>query len=816
MYKTILLLTALIFISISAQAQYQYDTLAVKQIGDGVFHYSIEEPTVPWRLELVEIDLTKSHLKLETVKAGDSMRGYEKTSSMAAKKSVPGHRVIAAINGDFYGGGGIPTNTQVLQGEMLKGPINREIFGYSDNNTMFINTTSYSGMLRTAGDSTEVTGVNRSRGTDKLIFFNHYNGSSTGTNQYGTEVRFKAIDNWVVNGEVRAIVQESYVNAGDAVLDDSSFVLSGHGSSAAFLKTLSQGDTVSVEHRLNPGTDNLKEAVGGSRKFLVNGELNGNWPDRHPRSALAFNADTTKFYLLTVDGRQSSSAGMTLNEMGAFLKTVGASHALNLDGGGSTTLVVHNEVANSPSDGTGERSVANALMLVSSNEKTGMVEHLTITPGFSKIYKGKSLSFSAYASDENYYPIPLEAGEVTYRLSDGFNASIDNEGTLTAGNAADTGYVYIDFDGKTDSALVIVKGITDLNIFPQETVTDLRYTPQMFTRAFDFDGREHAVANTEIEWSSEDPSVAEIDENGTIHGINEGATFIYGSYDGNTDTTRVTVIEERGSKLVDGFEESDAWSLDGLKMNLQASGLNYVSADTNTTEGESALKLDYQFTYDGDPDVWAYIEQDIAISGIPDTIYLDGKTDGLKHLFEINITDDNGEEYYIRLKRWADNTEYNTYAIVMDDLLPSGSKNNFYYPVSIKNIGIKLAQTGKKGEVYSGSIYLDNLRVSYPNKTVVSTEDEGKNLPSDITLEPNFPNPFNPSTKITFQLPNAGNTALEVYDVAGRKVSTLVNQRLNAGSHTYTFDASGLASGVYLYRLEAAGSVLSRKMVLIK
>lgn len=814
MHKTLQLLAVLIFISIPAQAQYQYDTLAVKQIGDGVIHYSIEEPTVPWRLELIEIDLTKSHLKLETVKAGDSMRGYEKTSAMSARKSVPGHRVVAAINGDFYGGGGIPTNTQVLQGEMLKGPINREIFGYSDNNTMFINTTTYSGMLRAGSDSTEIKGVNGSRTTDALVFFNHYNGSSTGTNQYGTEVRFKAIDHWVVNGQVRAVVQETYTDAGDAALNDSTFILSGHGSSSAFLKTLAEGDTITVEHRLNPGTDNLKEAVGGSRKFLVNGELNGNWPDRHPRSALAFNADTTKFYLLTVDGRQKSSAGMGLNEIGTFLQTVGAHHALNLDGGGSTTLVVHNEVANSPSDGAGERSVANALLLVSDKEQTGVIKNLQMAPNYVKVYRKEQFSFEAYASDDNYYPVDVDPSRLNFSLSDGFSASIDNAGNFVAGNEADTGYVYMEYEGVRDTSMVIIKGITDFNLYPEYAVTDNRYTFTYFNESFDFDGQDHFVSNGNVEWQVTDENIGSIDGDGNFTGKAEGTTQVIGTFDGVSDTTTVEVQIGVGTQTLSSFEEDENLSLDGQNIDLNASSLSKVESDA--TEGSHSVKLDYSFVYGGTPDIWAYIKTDIPVYSVPDTILIDGKTDGKKHLIELQVEDNNGEEFYIRLKRWADNTDYNTYPILTDDIMAVGAFSEFYYPITIKGIGIKLKSDQKSGETYSGSLYFDNIRAVYPNKTAVSAEEENSDLPDRITLSQNYPNPFNPVTQVTFEIPSAGKTSLEVFDIAGRKVSTLVSSRLNAGRHTYSFNASGLASGVYLYRLEAAGSVLSRKMVLIK
>jgi len=79
-----------------------------------------------------------------------------------------------------------------------------------------------------------------------------------------------------------------------------------------------------------------------------------------------------------------------------------------------------------------------------------------------------------------------------------------------------------------------------------------------------------------------------------------------------------------------------------------------------------------------------------------------------------------------------------------------------------------------------------------------------------------FPNPFNPTTRISYSLSDAGWITLKVYDVLGREVGTLVNGREGAGSHSVTFDASSLPSGVYIYRLDAGGYSSIRKMMLLK
>lgn len=97
---------------------------------------------------------------------------------------------------------------------------------------------------------------------------------------------------------------------------------------------------------------------------------------------------------------------------------------------------------------------------------------------------------------------------------------------------------------------------------------------------------------------------------------------------------------------------------------------------------------------------------------------------------------------------------------------------------------------------------------------ILTSVDES--LPEVFSLSQNYPNPFNPSTSIRFQLPIASEVTLKVYDVLGREVSTLVSGATPAGSHTVRWDASGLASGVYLYRLQAGTFVETKNLLLVK
>jgi hypothetical protein len=88
--------------------------------------------------------------------------------------------------------------------------------------------------------------------------------------------------------------------------------------------------------------------------------------------------------------------------------------------------------------------------------------------------------------------------------------------------------------------------------------------------------------------------------------------------------------------------------------------------------------------------------------------------------------------------------------------------------------------------------------------------------PQTFKLSQNYPNPFNPRTTIAFHLPKSANVTLEIFNILGEEVATLLSASLLSGSYEYEWDASELPSGVYLYKLEAGDFIEVRKMILMK
>jgi hypothetical protein len=111
----------------------------------------------------------------------------------------------------------------------------------------------------------------------------------------------------------------------------------------------------------------------------------------------------------------------------------------------------------------------------------------------------------------------------------------------------------------------------------------------------------------------------------------------------------------------------------------------------------------------------------------------------------------------------------------------------------------------------NGIYYFENTLTGWDDEPMAVTA-----APADYILHGATPNPFNPTTTLSFALPQAGQVKLSVFDVAGRQVAELVNGYRDAGSHEVTFDASNLASGLYLYQLSAGNFSATGKMMLLK
>ena len=123
---------------------------------------------------------------------------------------------------------------------------------------------------------------------------------------------------------------------------------------------------------------------------------------------------------------------------------------------------------------------------------------------------------------------------------------------------------------------------------------------------------------------------------------------------------------------------------------------------------------------------------------------------------------------------------------------------------------VMFIQSTRYRQIYQG------YRLPFSELQITSVEEEQEQLPQALSLLGNYPNPFNASTVIKFVVPSSGKVNLDVYNLAGEKISSLLSEVLDAGEHSVTFDADGLPSGIYFYKLDYSGQIITQRMALVK
>lgn len=809
---------------------YEYKVVDSYQIGPDTYYTYYQEKTWPWALFVVETDLTNPYISIETCKAGNYLFSRDTPSKMSEKNSYAGHRVVSAINGDYYHTTGdflnAPVSPQVMNGEFVWGfPSIRSAFSFNEDKKPNIINAQFTGAV-SAKDSNGVwisyplSAVNRARGENQLILFNSFWYSSTKTNQYGFETVAAPIDDWIVNDTVRCVIEtrESYV--GDMTIPSGKIVLSGHGNAVPFMNNNFQiGDTVKVLQGLANNLPRLTQLIAGGPRMLQNGVdvVNESYPNegigethctyRHPRTAIGFNQDSTKVYFVVVDGRQTGySAGMSLSQMAAFMAEIGVAHAVNLDGGGSSSMVVWNSVKNSPSDGS-ERSVSNSVFCISSAPSGENMVHIQFVKDSIAVYKNRSVETGLTGWDEYYNP---------RSISDWNNIGIDyntdygvfSEGVFTADELSGNSRLVATLGEEKDSVLIHVIKLSDLEIYPKAVTTDLSKTIKFEVTVTDESGLRGKLRNETFDFELLNPSVGNINERGEFTGLADGKSALVVYYGQDTDTAWISVELGEGEPVIDPVESLDDYTITADEY-IDFDSCSFAMVDRSAGEGTKALALTYNRTSvreDGN----IYLEHEpVTIYGLPVDIQIDALGDSVGNWIYILLEDAEGKEYSAKTSSSLFfNDAYRVISCPMDYLLPFD--RNEVYPMKYKGLRFRIDD-----KATSGTVYVDNIKVTYPELTSVE-KDINVHLPASFRLEQNYPNPFNPETRIAYQLDHAGDVRLDIFDIRGKYVQTLVSGYQSAGRYRVLFNAAYLPAGIYYYRLTAGSQTETKKMVLIK
>ena len=338
-----------------------------KTLKDGIEYAEVtkEISGLKVNMNLLRLDLTK--VRLDVHHAMDAAIGTEKTSSIATR-----HGAFAAINAGFF-----RLDASIWAGDAA-GVLQIDNWLYSESNNGRIallidnnlsgRTYAYIERLSTV-ESISVNkkefdvGRNRQRGENDLVIYTQAFNRTTLTDLNGAE--------FIVRNRK---VSKIFDGVGSAEIPHDGYVLSASGTKRTeLLKLLDVG--TKINGSLKRGSfayEQAEDIVGGVPQLIKDGKTDITWEQekssksfvetRHPRTAVAKLKDG-KFLMITVDGRTESSGGIGLPDLAEYLLSLGATDAMNLDGGGSTTMFVDGKVVNHPSDKEGERKVSDAILV---------------------------------------------------------------------------------------------------------------------------------------------------------------------------------------------------------------------------------------------------------------------------------------------------------------------------------------------------------------------------------------------------------------------------------------------------------------------
>jgi hypothetical protein len=369
------------------------ESSTVDTVAPGLVHRSYWVARGPWAIQVLDADRAACW-SLVALKAGGQAVGRERTSVLVRALADSLAEVGGGVNADFFTftPPGVPIGPHVAAGRVIAGPGTRPALALDNRGAPFIGTFAARGFASIGGDSLPVAAWNQRR-LPGLALFDGAWGPVTDSAMGAVEVVVARTEgtgdtSWsrgraAAGGSAPAVgtvVAVDTLTSGVAVPADGVVLVLGREGAADLRRRLAavrSGTTVRWSVGLEPFLP--REAVGGFPVLLrdsvpaadldsAGGAAFG--PVRHPRTAVGIAAGGRRVLLVVVDGRQRPySDGMTLRELAGVLMQLGVPTALNLDGGGSTTMVAPGpdgtlRIANRPSDAAGERPVANALAVV--------------------------------------------------------------------------------------------------------------------------------------------------------------------------------------------------------------------------------------------------------------------------------------------------------------------------------------------------------------------------------------------------------------------------------------------------------------------
>ncbi len=788
---------------------YDVDTLIYEhKVGPGTKFAKYELPAFPLRVHVVEMDLENEYVDFSTCKGGDEAVATETPSSMYARNDKPGHEMIASTNGDFYFYRdaieiGIPRSGQYREFECVTNPVGRAAFVMDDERNPYIDRVDFAGKVSSGGVETRLHAVNMQRlewentGDDFMLLYTNYYGANTENRSGGTKVVITPKEGeffFSSNKNITGVVEQIYENEGSSEIPEGKALLWGRGASEDFLKTLSVGSEVNLylgttlrEQPTKP--TKFKELVGGSNVIIMrNGKLEDIDTTRHPRTAIGFSADSTKVYYLLFDGRSVLSAGVDMEEAAEVFKAVGAWNAINLDGGGSSCMVVNGDIVNNNSDGK-ERNVGNGCLIFSTAPEDSEVADLGFAPRSYNLPTMAKLRPKFYGYNK-YGMLKTKDLEGVVLTCDSNIGSINDKGEFVAAATACAGNLTATYNGVSVTQQVYVMP-AEIGFKIKDLLIDnhREYEREVFgTNGVYKDMLDPSL----FDWESSDVDVCTV-EDGILKGVGNGQAVVYGEIGDFKGSINVTVqIAPSHIMPIDPTMDTETWNV------AQVGGKDRV-----ITPLENGMKIEYTGVSGRAP--YLRLNKQIQLWSLPDTIQI-----------RINPGDAPINDITISSST-ATNEVVNS---VIEDIIPN--EINYIklptaqwcdvndlanFPISISRIQFSMgtSKTGQKYEVLIPGI--EAIYKSVPASVEGILADKGE---SKIAV---FPNPVNSGSAISIAVQELGATKIMIYNAVGRLVN-VYNEDNQSG--VIRLNNPALEAGVYYIKVVDSAAMESSVKLLVK
>ncbi len=504
-------------------------------------------------IHIVTADLTKEHLALDILKNARGESYMEPTTTAAKNNDT-----VVAVNGDFFAakkgesGRGSAVGVEIRDGKLYSSASVLEsmntLYKAFDETGFFIDAFTF-----------DITLTAQNGMQDKIKLINKYD-DLTGIVMYTSDWNDKSVGSLggiiEVSVDKNGYVTEKVTEAEPIVIPEDGYVLSAHMSYNTFLlDNVNIGDRLKIDITSTPDYKRIETAVGGGGVLVRDGiaqtEFSHTISGRNPRTAVGLDKTGTKITLVVLDGRQTKVQGMTQPELAELMQELGCHTALNLDGGGSSVMVLESQgekkVVNTPSNGS-VRYVTNSIGITTTAPKTNKLKSIKlIAPKYA--FSGYKAEIKALGIDTYEREFEL-SGKITYKTD---NGTIKN-GILIADKKG-TATVTVTKDGKTQKATIeILDTPTELSFSRDkyEIKSGEKLVPILTAK--DKDGKIANIDPTDVNLTSSNEFVSV--DNGVVKGVARGGAHI---------TAKIGEITANAQVLVDGAES--VGTIENIKIN---------------------------------------------------------------------------------------------------------------------------------------------------------------------------------------------------------------------------------------------------------